>query len=97
LLQSAYLAKTDKGWTSEIIKLLAERTRGIYDKLIEKGYTEHKAITSKQADGYDGWEENAPFDKIIVTCGIDHVPPLLLRQLKPDGIMVIAFGPPGAP
>ena len=51
---------------------------------------------SKNADGYYGWEETAPFDKIIVTCGIDHVPPPLLQQLKPDGIMVIPVGPPGA-
>ena len=38
----------------------------------------------------------APFDKIIVTCGIDHVPPPLLQQLKPNGVMVIPVGPPGA-
>ena len=95
--QSAYLANlTDKVWTIEIIKPLAERTRGVYDKLIERGYTEYKAINSKNADGYYGWEDAAPFDKIIVTCGIDHIPPPLLQQLKPGGIMVIPVGPPGA-
>jgi len=95
--QSAYLSNlTDKVWTIEIIKPLAERTRGVYDKLIERGYTEYKAINSKNADGYYGWEEAAPFDKIIVTCGIDHIPPPLLQQLKTGGIMVIPIGPPGA-
>jgi protein-L-isoaspartate(D-aspartate) O-methyltransferase len=95
--QSAYLANlTDKVWTIEIIKPLAERTRSIYDALIARGYTEYKAITSKNADGYYGWQEAGPFDKIIVTCGIDHVPPPLLQQLKSDGIMVIPVGPPGA-
>jgi protein-L-isoaspartate(D-aspartate) O-methyltransferase len=95
--QSAYLANlTDKVWTIEIIKPLAERTRGLYDSLIQRGYTEYKAITSKYADGYYGWEQEAPFDKIIVTCGIDHIPPPLLQQLKPDGLMVIPVGPPGA-
>jgi protein-L-isoaspartate(D-aspartate) O-methyltransferase len=95
--QSAYLSNlTDKVWTVEIIKPLAERTRSIYDALIARGYTEYKSITSKNADGYYGWEEAAPFDKIIVTCGIDHVPPPLLQQLKPGGIMVIPVGPPGA-
>jgi protein-L-isoaspartate(D-aspartate) O-methyltransferase len=95
--QSAYLANlTDKVFSIEIIKPLAARTRGIYDALIERGYTEFKGITSKNADGYYGWEEHAPFDKIIVTCGIDHVPPPLLKQLKNGGIMVIPVGAPGA-
>jgi protein-L-isoaspartate(D-aspartate) O-methyltransferase len=95
--QSAYLANlTDKVFSIEIIKPLAARTRGIYDALIARGYTEYKSITSKNADGYYGWEEMAPFDKIIVTCGIDHVPPPLLQQLKAGGLMVIPVGPPGA-
>jgi protein-L-isoaspartate(D-aspartate) O-methyltransferase len=95
--QSAYLANlTDKVWTIEIIKPLADRTRGRYDALIRDGYTELQTINSKQADGYYGWEEAAPFDKIIVTCGIDHIPPPLLQQLRTGGIMVIPIGPPGA-
>jgi protein-L-isoaspartate(D-aspartate) O-methyltransferase len=95
--QSAYLSHlTDKIWTIEIIKPLAQRTRGIYDGLISRGYREFAAITTRNADGYYGWEENAPFDKIIVTCGIDHIPPPLLKQLKPGGMMVIPVGPPGA-
>jgi protein-L-isoaspartate(D-aspartate) O-methyltransferase len=95
--QSAYLSNlTSKVWTVEIIKPLAERTRSRYDALIENGYTEFQAINTKQADGYYGWEEAAPFDKIIVTCGIDHIPPPLLQQLKIGGIMVIPVGPPGA-
>ena len=95
--QSAYLSNmTDKVWSIEIIKPLAERTRGIYDALIKRGYSEFSAITSKNADGYYGWEEAAPFDKIVVTCGIDHIPPPLLKQLKPGGVMCIPVGPPGA-
>lgn len=95
--QSAYLANlTDKVWTIEIIKPLAERTRATYDALIAKGYTEFKSITSKNADGYYGWEEAGPFDKIIVTCGIDHIPPPLLKQLKTGGVICIPVGPPGA-
>ena len=80
----------------EIIPELAARTRGVYDRLIGAGYREYSAITTQNSDGYNGWEEAAPFDKIIVTCGIDHIPPPLLQQLKPTGIMVIPVGPPGA-
>ena len=95
--QSAYLSNlTTKIWSVEIIPGLAQRTRGVYDALIARGYTEYQSITTKNADGYYGWEQNAPFDKIIVTCGIDHVPPPLLLQLKTGGIMVIPVGPPGA-
>jgi len=95
--QSAYIANlTDKIWTIEIIKPLFERTGGVYERLIKAGYSEFAAITRKNADGYYGWEQAAPFDKIIVTCGIDHVPPPLLQQLKPGGIMCIPVGPPGA-
>jgi len=96
-VQSAYIANlTENAYTIEIIKPLAERTRGVYDKLIEKGYTEFQHVKTKNSDGYYGWEQNGPFDKIIVTCGIDHVPPPLLQQLKSGGLMVIPVGPPGA-
>ncbi|HQQ62057.1 MAG TPA: protein-L-isoaspartate O-methyltransferase [Pseudomonadales bacterium] len=95
--QSAILSNmTDKVWTIEIIKPLQERTNGIYEDLTRRGYTEYGHITRKNADGYYGWEEAGPFDKIIVTCGVDHVPPPLLQQLKVGGIMVIPVGPPGA-
>ncbi|UDL88785.1 protein-L-isoaspartate O-methyltransferase [Mesorhizobium sp. PAMC28654] len=95
--QSAYLSNlTDKVHTVEIIDPLATRTRGIYDGLVGRGYSELSAIASKSADGYYGWDGVGDFDKIIVTCGIDHIPPSLLQQLKPDGVMVIPVGPPGA-
>src|SRR6204780_3790192 len=95
--QSAYLSNlTPNVWSIEIIPALAKRTRALYDALIARGYREYRAIRTRNADGYYGWEENAPFDKIIVPCGIDHIPPPLLQQLVPDGIMVIPVGPPGA-
>jgi protein-L-isoaspartate(D-aspartate) O-methyltransferase len=94
--QSAYLSNlTGNVFTVEIIAALAARTRHLYDTLIDAGYAEYKSIRTRVADGYYGWEEFAPFDKIIVTCAIDHVPPPLLRQLKPGGIMLIPVGPPG--
>lgn len=95
--QSALLSHlTGDVHTIEIIRPLQRRTRAIYDRLIAHGYPEYRSIGTENADGYYGWKDHAPFDKIIVTCGIDHVPPALLRQLRPDGIMVIPIGPPGA-
>jgi protein-L-isoaspartate(D-aspartate) O-methyltransferase len=95
--QSAYLSNlTPNVWSIEIIPALARRTRALYDSLIARGYGEYRAIRTRNADGYYGWEDAAPFGKIIVTCGIDHIPPPLLQQLTPDGIMVIPVGPPGA-
>ncbi|MFO1184032.1 MAG: protein-L-isoaspartate O-methyltransferase [Bauldia sp.] len=95
--QSAVLSHlTDKIWTIEIIKPLFERTGALYESLIGRGYSEYRAINRKNDDGYYGWEAFAPFDKIIVTCGIDHVPPPLLQQMRPGGIMVIPVGPPGS-
>src|SRR3984957_19381541 len=45
----------------EIIPELAARTRGVYDRLIGAGYREFSAITTRNSDGYNGWEEAAPF------------------------------------
>ena len=95
--QSAFLSNiTDQLWTIEVIPQLFQRTGGVYRDLIRRGYGEYRAINRMQADGYYGWADAAPFDKIIVTCGIDHIPPPLLQQLKTNGIMIIPVGPPGA-
>jgi protein-L-isoaspartate(D-aspartate) O-methyltransferase len=45
-------------------------------------------------DGYYGWEEHAPFDAIIVTAAASHIPPPLVKQLKPGAKMVIPVGSP---
>ena len=84
--QSAYLSNlTPNVWSIEIIPALAKRTRALYDNLIARGYSEFRAIRTRNADGYYGWEENAPFDKIIVTCGIDHIPPLAFAATRSGG------------
>jgi protein-L-isoaspartate(D-aspartate) O-methyltransferase len=49
-------------------------------------------VHAKIGDGYQGWSEHAPYDKIIVTCSPEDVPPALVQQLKEGGRMVIPMG-----
>jgi protein-L-isoaspartate(D-aspartate) O-methyltransferase len=92
--QSALLSElTSHVYTIEIVPQLYRDTDAIYTKLSTR-YPEYNSILRKNADGYYGWAEYAPFQKIIVTAGIDHIPPDLLKQLAPDGVMVIPIGPP---
>lgn len=85
--QAAVLAEL-VGWvyTIEIIEPLARRAA---EQLKTLGYAN---IQTRAGDGYHGWEEAAPFDAIVVTAAASHVPPPLIRQLKPGGRMVIPVG-----
>jgi len=46
------------------------------------------------ADGYFGWKDHAPFDRILITAAVDHVPPPLLDQLADGGKLVLPLGSP---
>ena len=86
---SVLVQLTPNVFTIEIVEKLAQRSHKLLDSL---GYGE-TVLRRKIADGYWGWEEEAPFDKIIVTCAADHVPVPLLQQLRPGGLMVVPVGP----
>ena len=52
-------------------------------------------ITTRHGDGAKGWPEQAPFDRIIATAAAAEIPPALVDQLTPDGIMVLPVGESG--
>jgi protein-L-isoaspartate(D-aspartate) O-methyltransferase len=87
--QAAILAElTKRVYTVDIIEELA---RGAERRLKRLGY-ENVEVTV--ANGYYGWAEHAPYDRIMVTAASDLIPAPLLAQLKPGGRMVIPTGIP---
>lgn len=73
-------------YSVEIIPELGKSSRKTLD------INGHEGVKTHVGDGYFGWEEAAPFDAIIVTAASDHIPPPLIRQLKPGGRMLIPVG-----
>ena len=73
-------------FTIEIVQSLGRRAERTLKRL---GY---KNVHARVGDGYQGWPEHAPFDKIIVTCSPESVPAALVAQLKEGGRMVIPVG-----
>jgi protein-L-isoaspartate(D-aspartate) O-methyltransferase len=89
--QAAVLARlSDKVYTIEIVAQLARNAKKL---LVELGY---KNVFVKAGDGFDGWPEKAPFDKIILTCAVKKIPPALIAQLAEDGSIIAPLGPPGS-
>ena len=85
--QAAILSRMVKEvYTIEIVEPLG---RAAEKRLQQLGYTN---VKTKVGDGYLGWPEHAPFDKIIVTCSPESVPQPLVDQLKEGGRMVIPLG-----
>jgi len=85
--QAAVLAEIVKSvYSIEIIEPLGKEA---VERLKSLGYGN---VEVRLGDGYYGWLEAAPFDAIIVTAAASHVPPPLLKQLKPGGRMVIPLG-----
>ena len=87
--QAAILAQlARKVYSVEIIEELGRKAK---QRLRQQGCTN---VELKIANGYHGWTEHAPFNKIIVTAAPDLIPPPLIHQLKAGGKMVVPAGLP---
>jgi protein-L-isoaspartate(D-aspartate) O-methyltransferase len=85
--QAAVLSPLAKDvYTIEIVEPLGRKAEKTLQRL------HYKNVYVKVGDGYQGWPEHAPFDKIIVTCSPENVPAALVEQLKEGGRMVIPVG-----
>jgi protein-L-isoaspartate(D-aspartate) O-methyltransferase len=92
---------TGLGYHAAILSALVQRVYSV--EIIEELAQQAKQRLARQrcanvelrlGNGYYGWPEHAPFDKVIVAAGVELVPPPLLQQLKPGGRMVIPTGLP---
>lgn len=73
-------------YTIERIRSLFIKTRKLFDEL------HYHNIVTKYSDGTSGWEDESPFDAIIVTAGAPAIPETLVNQLAVGGRMVIPVG-----
>lgn len=85
--EAALLANLcEQVFSLEIIPELASRAENVLERL---GYSN---VRVRCGDGYLGWAEAAPFDRIIVSAAPNHVPERLLEQLAPNGVMILPLG-----
>jgi protein-L-isoaspartate(D-aspartate) O-methyltransferase len=85
--QAAVLAKlVNHVYTIEIVPELAASSRAVLERL------DYRNVTVRQGDGYLGWPEQAPFDRIMLTAAPQRVPEALIEQLKPGGKLVAPVG-----
>ena len=88
--QTAVLAQlVGRVYSVERIRPLLTRSRELLRRL------GHRNVTASLSDGGSGWQEYAPYNGIISTAAPETLPQDLLRQLAPDGILVIPVGPGG--
>jgi protein-L-isoaspartate(D-aspartate) O-methyltransferase len=73
-------------YTIEIVEELADRSSAL---LAELGYTN---VHTRHGDGYLGWPEAAPFDRIILTAAPLEIPQTLIDQLAPGGLLIAPVG-----
>jgi len=92
---------TGSGYQAAVLSALVEEVFSIEIKeILHRQATErleqlgYRNVRTRHGDGYFGWQEQAPFDGIMITASVDHVPPPLLDQLADGGKIVLPLGHP---
>jgi protein-L-isoaspartate(D-aspartate) O-methyltransferase len=70
----------------EVIDDLAERARRLLEEL------DYRNVHVRAGDGYRGWPEHAPYDRVIAAAAAEDIPPAFIEQLVDQGILVIPLG-----
>jgi len=95
---------TGSGYQAAVLSPLCRRVYTIerHKPLLREAEARFKAlklenIVTKHGDGLKGWPEQAPFDRILLSAAVAEVPPILIEQLKPGGILIAPVGAAAAP
>ncbi len=90
---------TGSGYQAAVLSPLCRRVYSIerHKALLAQAQARFKTlkldnIATKFGDGYKGWPQQAPFDRIALSCAVEDVPPILIEQLKIGGILVAPVG-----
>ena len=91
---------TGSGYQAAVLSPLCRKVYTIerHRPLLRQAEARFKAlklenIVTRHGDGLNGWPEQAPFDRILLSAAVPEVPPILIEQLKPGGILVAPVGP----
>ena len=92
---------TGSGWNAGLMTIGTRREDLVYSVDIQREIVQEArqsldavhlhGVRLRQADGGEGWPEEAPFDRIIVTVGVPEIPPSWLSQLGEDGVLLLPF------
>jgi protein-L-isoaspartate(D-aspartate) O-methyltransferase len=90
---------TGSGYQAAILSPLCRRVYTIerHRPLLDQANARFKAlklenVVARHGDGFAGWPEQAPFDRVILSCAVQQVPPQLVEQLKPGGVLIAPVG-----
>ena len=89
---------TGSGYQAAVLRYMGafvytvERQKDLYENAKKLFHSLSLSIALRHSDGYHGWIDFAPYDRILLTCGASELPQNLLKQLKITGVLVAPIG-----